>query len=138
VGEKAAAASKPIIVIEPMETIRERCQRLIDVYHAHSVLLVVDFEWRYTPQLQQWKAAIDAGELGDIVFAEARCKGWRDQASYDQSGWRGTWQLDRGGSLANQGIHAVDLLVWLCGAPKVLSARSGIVAHRIETVQSDS
>ena len=26
-----------------------------------------------------------------------------------------------------------DLLVWLCGTPRVLSARAGVVAHRIET-----
>lgn len=27
----------------------------------------------------------------------------------------------------------MDLLVWLCGTPRVLSARSGVLAHRIET-----
>src|SRR5918911_5637199 len=132
-GAQAAAAGKHVIVIKPMETTVERCQRLIDACQAHGVHLVVDFEWRYTPQLQQWKAALEAGEFGDIIFAEARCKVWRDQAYYDQGGWRGTWQLDGGGSLANQGIHAADLLVWLCGTPRVLSARSGVMAHRIET-----
>jgi UDP-N-acetyl-2-amino-2-deoxyglucuronate dehydrogenase len=132
-GEKAAAAGKHVIVIKPMETTIERCHRLMDACRSHGVHLVVDFEWRYKPQLQQWKAGLEAGEFGDIVFAEARCKVWRDQAYYDQGGWRGTWELDGGGSLANQGIHAVDLLVWLCGTPKVLTARSGVLAHRIET-----
>jgi predicted dehydrogenase len=132
-GAQAAAAGKHVIVIKPMETTRERCQRLIEACHAHGVHLVVDFEWRYTPPLQQWKAAMDAGELGDLLFAEARCKVWRDQAYYAQGGWRGTWQLDGGGSLANQGIHAVDLLVWLCGDPTVLTARAGVVGHQIET-----
>jgi UDP-N-acetyl-2-amino-2-deoxyglucuronate dehydrogenase len=133
VGARAAAAGKHVIVIKPMETTVERCQRLIEACHAHGVHLVVDFEWRYTPPLQQWKAALKAGEFGDVLFAEARCKVWRDQAYYDQGGWRGTWALDGGGSLANQGIHAVDLLVWLCGNPQVLSARAEVVAHRIET-----
>jgi predicted dehydrogenase len=132
-GAQAAAAGKHVIVIKPMETTVERCQRLIEACHTHGVRLVVDFEWRYTPALQQWKAALEAGEFGDVLFAEARCKVWRDQAYYDQGGWRGTWALDGGGSLANQGIHAVDLLVWLCGTPRVLSARAGVVAHRIET-----
>ena len=132
-GAQAAAAGKHVIVIKPMETTVARGQRLIEVCHAHGVHLVVDFEWRYTPPLQQWKVALAAGEFGDVLFAEARCKVWRDQAYYDQGGWRGTWELDGGGSLANQGIHAVDLLVWLCGTPKVLTARSGVLAHRIET-----
>ncbi|MBI4530748.1 MAG: Gfo/Idh/MocA family oxidoreductase, partial [Candidatus Latescibacteria bacterium] len=108
-------------------------QRFIDACASHGVCLIVDFEIRYTPQLQQWKAALDAGEFGDLVFAEARCKWWRSQAYYDQGGWRGTWRLDGGGSLANQGIHVVDLFVWLCGDAKVVAARSGAFAHRIET-----
>ena len=31
---------------------------------------------------------------------------------YDWGDWRGTWELDGGGALMNQGVHTVDLL-WL-------------------------
>ena len=36
---------------------------------------------------------------------------WRGQSYYDSGDWRGTWELDGGGALMNQGVHTVDLLV---------------------------
>jgi predicted dehydrogenase len=54
---------------------------------------------------------------------------WRNQAYYDSAAWRGTFALDGGGALMNQGIHTVDLLLWLLGAPKRVSATAGLVAH---------
>ena len=132
-AEKAAAAGKHVITTKPMEITVERCHRIIQACESRGVKLVADYQLRYTPALQQWKAAVEAGELGDIIFAEARCKWWRSQDYYDQGGWRGTWKYDGGGSLANQGIHIVDLFVWLCGDPRVITARSGAFGHRIET-----
>ena len=38
----------------------------------------------------------------------------RPQAYYDQSKWRGTWELD-GGAFMNQASHYVDLIDWLIG-----------------------
>ena len=40
---------------------------------------------------------------------------YRTQEYYDSGGWRGTWALDGGGALMNQGVHTADLLRWLCG-----------------------
>lgn len=129
--EKAAQAGKHVIVTKPMEITAERSQRMIDICRDAGVSLIVDFRRRYTPRLQQWKAAIDAGEFGDIVYAEARCKWWRSPAYYE--GWHGTWALDGGGSLMNQGIHVLDQLLWLCGDCEVVAAQSGAAAHDIET-----
>ena len=42
-------------------------------------------------------------------------KWFRSQDYYDSGAWRGTWDLDGGGCLMNQGIHSVDLLLWLMG-----------------------
>ena len=33
----------------------------------------------------------------------------------DKSGWRGTWEMNGGGSIMNQGVHSVDVLLWLMG-----------------------
>ena len=40
---------------------------------------------------------------------------YRSEAYYQAGGWRGTWAMDGGGALMNQGIHGVDLLRWLMG-----------------------
>jgi len=132
-AEKAASAGKYIITTKPMEVTVERCNRFIETCKINNVHLIVDFDVRYTPSVQQWKAAIEEGEFGDIIFAEARCTWWRSQEYYDLGGWRGTWKMDGGGSLANQGVHLVDLLIWFCGDLKVINARSGVFSHKIET-----
>lgn len=45
----------------------------------------------------------------------------------------GAWNLDGGGALMNQSIHAVDLLQWLMGPVTEVSAYTGTLAHqRIE------
>ena len=41
--------------------------------------------------------------------------------------------MDGGGSLANQGIHALDELLWLAGDCEVIAAQSGVFGHEIET-----
>src|SRR6185503_9915828 len=56
-------------------------------------------------------------------------KWWRSQAYYDSGAWRGTWDLDGGGALMNQGIHAVDLLQWLVGMPNEVMAFTSTIAH---------
>ena len=58
---------------------------------------------------------------------------WRGQNYYDSGDWRGTWELDGGGALMNQGVHTVDLLVATLGRPVEVFAYTGTLAHqRIE------
>jgi UDP-N-acetyl-2-amino-2-deoxyglucuronate dehydrogenase len=58
----------------------------------------------------------------------------RTQAYYEEKGgWRGTWDLDGGGALMNQSVHAVDLLQWFLGPVESLYAYSSTLTHDIET-----
>jgi len=56
----------------------------------------------------------------------------RTQEYYDLGGWRGTWAMDGGGALMNQGIHGIDLLQYVMGPVKSVSARVATLARRIE------
>src|SRR5262249_23140482 len=44
----------------------------------------------------------------------------------------GTRALDGGGALMNQGIHTVDLLLWLCGPAARVYGRTATQCHDIE------
>ena len=57
---------------------------------------------------------------------------YRPPSYYADSRWRGTWALDGGGALMNQGIHTVDLLLWLGGAVTAVQARTAALFHAIE------
>jgi predicted dehydrogenase len=59
-------------------------------------------------------------------------KWYRPPEYYGQSRWRGTWALDGGGALMNQGIHTADLLLWLLGPVRRVSAKAVTALHAIE------
>ncbi|MBI2192846.1 MAG: Gfo/Idh/MocA family oxidoreductase [Planctomycetes bacterium] len=132
-GSVAAAAGKHVITTKPMDLTTRRCDQLIEACERGRVRLVIDFESRYYPAMRQLKTAIEAGELGDLIMGEARCKWWRSQNYYDaMGGWRGTWKLDGGGALANQCIHLIDAVTWMCGPVRKVTAQIGTYGHRIE------
>ena len=57
----------------------------------------------------------------------------RTQEYYDENGgWRGTWDLDGGGSMSNQAIHLLDQLCWNMGEIKSVYAELGVFNHKIE------
>lgn len=131
---QAMRAGKHVITTKPMDVSLEKAHAMIRCAEETGRLLAVDFGSRYQPEWHQIKAAIQEGLFGRLVLGEARLKWWRTQEYYSRSGWRGTWALDGGGSLANQTIHYIDLLQWLMGeVEEVLAGYYGVHAHDIET-----
>ena len=131
---KAMRSGKHAIVTKPMDVSLEKADAMIATADETGQILAVDFESRYAKHWRQVKRAIEDGLFGKLILGEARLKWRRTQEYYDRSGWRGTWAMDGGGSLANQTIHYIDLLQWLMGdAQEVMAAYCGIFAHDIET-----
>ena len=69
--------------------------------------------------------------FGKISLVSVNVFWQRPQTYYDQDAWRGTWELD-GGALMNQASHYVDLLYWLNGPIKSVSAQSATIGRNIE------
>ena len=82
--------------------------------------------------MQRLKALVEAGRLGTPILATGRVKWYRPPAYYRDSRWRGTRALDGGGALINQGIHTVDLLLWLFGPVRRVFAKVITGLHAIE------
>ncbi|HXX48777.1 MAG TPA: Gfo/Idh/MocA family oxidoreductase, partial [Myxococcota bacterium] len=70
-----------------------------------------------------------AGRLGRLVLAEAATIWRRDQAYYDAAPGRGRHVRAEGGVLLNQGVHILDLLLWLCGPVQAVSSHSATLTH---------
>jgi len=134
-GIKAAKAGKHVIVAKPMDVSLEKCDALIEACRKASVLCAVDFNGRFDDMQQKVRHAIDTGLFGKLVLGEARLKWYRSNEYYAAGGWRGTWKMDGGGSLANQTIHQIDQLQWYMGPiDSVVAAVTGIFTHpAIET-----
>jgi len=92
----------------------------------------VIFQDRMKPHIRQLKTWLDQGLLGRPLIVDARVKWYRPPEYYSNSRWRGTFALDGGGALINQGVHTVDLLLWLLGDVVRVQARTGTLLHKIE------
>ncbi|MFA6960361.1 MAG: Gfo/Idh/MocA family oxidoreductase [Opitutaceae bacterium] len=132
-GSRALGAGKHVIIEKPMEITPETCEPLLAAQRASGKKLAIISQHRFDPSSQQIRSAIDCGELGKLVLTEARIPWYRTQEYYDSGDWRGTWALDGGGCLMNQGVHTVDLMLWLAGPVKTIYAQMRTAAHeRIE------
>ena len=124
-----AKAGKHVVVEKPLEVTLARCDELNAACAKAGVTVAGILPRRFGAGAVALKSALDAGRFGRLTMAGALIPWWRTQAYYDSAAWRGTLALDGGGALMNQGIHTVDLLLWLLGAPKRVSATAGLVAH---------
>ncbi|MEO7719095.1 MAG: Gfo/Idh/MocA family oxidoreductase [Capsulimonas sp.] len=129
----ALHAGKHVIVEKPMDISLEACDRMIAAADETGKKLTVISQHRFDHATQFLKAALGNGQLGKIVLADAAVKWWRTQEYYDSGNWRGTWAMDGGGTLMNQGVHTVDLLQWLAGDVESVYAHIRTSGHdRIE------
>ncbi|MBI4584059.1 MAG: Gfo/Idh/MocA family oxidoreductase [Planctomycetes bacterium] len=129
----AAKAGKHIMVEKPIEITPERADAIIDACRQAGITLGAIFPRRFHDSSQAVKAAVGAGRFGTLVLADVAIKWWRSQKYYDEGGWKGTWKLDGGGALMNQGIHGIDLLQWLMGGIDSVVGFTATRAHqRIE------
>jgi UDP-N-acetyl-2-amino-2-deoxyglucuronate dehydrogenase len=132
-GIAALRAGKHVIIEKPMEVSLAECDRLIAAQKETGKVLSIVSQHRFDPATQLAKRLIDEGRIGRVVLASADVRWWRTQAYYDSGDWRGTWKLDGGGALMNQGVHTVDVLQWLAGGVSSVYAHTRTVAHeRIE------
>lgn len=131
-GIAAARAGLHVLVEKPLDVTVEKADALIAACASAAVKLGVFFQDRFAPDLVRLKSAIDEGALGRPLLASARVKWWREPGYYAESRWRGTAALDGGGAVMNQGIHTLDLLLWLWGDVQRVFARRTTALHDIE------
>ena len=131
-GIPAARKGLHVLVEKPIDITVSRADRLIEECRRAGVKLGVVFQDRVAPDIVRLKELIDKGSLGRPLLASAHVRWHRPIEYYGESRWRGTWALDGGGALMNQGIHTADLLLWLLGDVANVSARTATLLHDIE------
>ncbi len=131
-GIAAARHGLHVLTEKPIEITTARADALIEAAKQSKVQLGVIFQDRRKPHIRQLKNWLDQGLLGKILFVDALVKWYRPPEYYAGSRWRGTLALDGGGALINQGVHTVDLLLWLLGDVVRVQARTATQIHKIE------
>ena len=129
-GVAAARAGKHVLAEKPLDITPQRIDELARACEESEVRLGGIFQARFGAGARALKSAVDAGRFGRLAWASAYVPWYRSEEYYASAGWRGTWQLDGGGALMNQSIHAIDLLLWLAGDWDEVSARCTNALHQ--------
>jgi predicted dehydrogenase len=131
---EALNAGKHVIIEKPIDVDLPSARRVADAAAAATgqVISVIS-QHRFDPASVAVARAVRSGRFGRITSGVASLAWWRGQNYYDSGQWRGTWELDGGGAVMNQGVHSVDLLLWFLGTPVQIQAHTALLAHeRIE------
>jgi predicted dehydrogenase len=131
-GAAAAQHGLHVLVEKPIDVSTARGEALVAAAAKAGVKLGVLFQDRLKPDLAALRGFLAEGGLGRVLVASARVKWHRPPEYYAASRWRGTRALDGGAALINQGIHTVDLLLWLLGPVSEVRALAGTLLHAIE------
>lgn len=129
---KALEYKKHVVLEKPMAFSGEDADKVAKAREESGKLLTVVSQLRFSDDIQKIRKLIAEGAFGEISLCDLYMKYWRSEQYYAQSTWRGTKALDGGGALMNQGIHGVDLLLYIAGDAKLLSAKCKTKYHDIE------
>jgi UDP-N-acetyl-2-amino-2-deoxyglucuronate dehydrogenase len=127
---KCIEAGKHCVIEKPLEVTLEKCDNIIEAANKAGIKTAVIFPSRFYEASKQIKNALNEKRFGGLVLGDAYVKWSRSDAYYKSSAWRGTWQLDGGGALMNQGIHSVDLLQWYMGSVESVQSVSANIKHK--------
>lgn len=92
-----------------------RIQRAAEAANRHVVVCHV---LRYAPFFEQIRAAIERGDVGDVVCIQAleNVRYWHQAHSFVRGNWRN--EAESTFMLLAKCCHDIDYLVWLCGGQR--------------------
>lgn len=103
-----------VIVEKPMAMSIEDADEIIRLSEEKGVKVAACHQNRFNIAVQEMRAALEAGRFGRLSNGAITVRWSRGKDYYDQADWRGKFESD-GGTLMNQCIHGIDLLIWMCG-----------------------
>lgn len=130
---EAMEAGKNILIEKPIDITVEAAMKIEEARVRTGKTAGVVHQNRNNANMKPIMDAIAKGDFGNIYYGDFEVKWYRTQKYYDEGGWRGTWEMDGGGSLMNQAVHTVDIMQWIMGDVESITAHIGVYAHEIET-----
>lgn len=133
VVKACVASGKHVLLQKPIALTLADARAMIELTQRAGLQLGVVSQHRFDDASMFLKKAISDGRLGRILQADGYVKWHRPQSYYDRPG-KGTWAVEGGGALINQGIHTVDVLQYLAGPVREVFANWQLAAaHTMES-----
>ncbi len=132
----ALNAGKHVALEKPMAISTQDTEKIINTCNKTGKCLTVISQLRFLEDVQKLKTLVEDNAFGKIAFCNLFMNYWRAPEYYSSSNWKGTLKFDGGGALMNQGIHGVDLLLYIAGNAEVVSAKTQTIFHDVEVEDS--
>lgn len=129
---QALKANKHVVLEKPMALTVEDTERIIAETKKTNKLLTVVSQLRFSKDVNRVKHLVKEGAFGKLIFCDLNMRYWREPTYYSSSPWKGTVKMDGGGALMNQGIHGIDLMLYIAGNAKVVKSVNRTAFHDIE------
>ena len=101
-----------VIIEKPIALSLADIDRIIARAEEKQVKVAACHQNRFQLSVRKMRKAEEAGGFGKISHGTVHVRWNRNQDYYTQAPWRGTWAQD-GGTLMNQCIHGIDILLWM-------------------------
>jgi len=128
---EAFAQGKHVYCEKPMSHSPEDAQKMIDAWKASGKKFTIGYQNRFRPEVQNLKAACDAGDLGEIYYGKAHAIRRRGVPTW---GVFPNKALQGGGPLIDIGTHALDITLWCMNNYDVESV-TGSVFYKLGHLQ---
>jgi len=125
---RALEAGKNVLSEKPMALTLDEADRIIEAEKRSGKRYFLVKQNRYNPPVAILKELVERGALGEIFMISSNVFWNRRKSYFTDEPWRGTLDLD-GGALFTQCSHFVDLILWIGGIPKRVSAQMANVDH---------
>lgn len=124
-------ADKAVLSEKPIDTDPARAAALARAADEHGVTLSVVSQNRFFDDVLWLRDLLVRRVLGRPLLIDVATLWRRDQAYYDGAPGRGRHVRAEGGVLLNQGVHCVDLMLWLFGAALSVASHAATLTHQI-------
>ena len=129
---QALQANKHVVLEKPMALTVEDTERIIAQTKKTDKLLTVVSQLRFSKDVNRVKNLVKEGAFGKLIFCDLNMRYWREPTYYSSSPWKGTIKMDGGGALMNQGVHGIDLMLYIVGDASVVKSVNRTAFHDIE------
>ena len=115
-------AGKHMICEKPLLGSLSEVDRLSDLVGESQKQVMPIFQYRFGHGLQKLKHLVDRKLTGEAFVFNVDVAWWRSEEYYRDKPWRGKRSTELGGALLSQAIHAVDMIFYILGPAKTISA----------------
>ena len=135
IAEVCARRSVHMLIEKPIAETLEEARRIVALEEEHGVRILVGHHRRHNPLVQQARAIIGGGELGQLVAVSMVWTLLKPADYYDVE-----WRCRRpgGGPALINLIHEFDLLRFLCGEVTHIYAQTSSAARKLDVEDSIS